>query len=594
MEPLGFGSFAELHRFSVVERERFWSLVLDRLRVVFRKEPDSILDLSNGPRDPVWLSGARLNIVESCFGAPPDSIAILYRDESGESTATSYGTLATGVRRFAHGLRRHGFQPGEPIALYLPMTPECVTAYLGCLWAGCPVVSVAESFSVEELRRRMAIGGARAAVTLSSYRRGGREMSLYSRVREARTELENQPRAIVVGAKELSAGDLAWEDLVSGPESDPHVASPEEITNVLFSSGTTGEPKAIPWTQVTPLKCGMDAHFHQDVHPEDVVSWPTSIGWMMGPWLIYASLLNRATMALYGGAPTDPGFARFVREARVTMLGVVPSMVRKWRADGSVSEGDFLSVRLFSSTGEASNEDDFLWLMDRAGTERRSAPVIEYLGGTEIGGGHLTSTVLHPCSPSTFTTPALGVDFVILDEGGLPVSEGETGELFLIPPALGMSQRLLNASHDEVYYQGCPRGPKGEILRRHGDRVQKLRGGGYRAEGRADDTMNLGGIKVGSLELERIVNEHPAVLESAAVGIAPRGGGPEKLVVHVVLRTPAEPETLKEELSATIARRLNPLFRIEEVVVEEALPRTASNKIVRRSLRGASGIRAGS
>jgi acetyl-CoA synthetase len=248
-----------------------------------------------------------------------------------------------------------------------------------------------------------------------------------------------------------------------------------------------------------------------------------------------------------------------------------------------VSEEDFASVRLFSSTGEASTEEDYLWLIGRAGFR---APVIEYLGGTEIGGGHITSTILHPCAPTTFSTPALGIDFVVLDEEGRPVAEGETGELFLVPPALGMSQRLLNASHDEVYYEGCPRGPNGEVLRRHGDRIEVLPGGGYKAQGRADDTMNLGGLKVGSLELERLVNEHPAVLESAAVGVAPKEGGPEKLVVHVVLRKPIAPDRLKRELAETIARRLNPLFRIDEVVVLEALPRTPSNKIVRRELRG--------
>jgi acetyl-CoA synthetase len=584
MEHLGLDSFRELHRFSVSERERFWSLVLDRLGIVFRREPDSILDVSRGVRDPVWLSGALFNIAESCFGADPSATAIVYGNENGELETTSYGKLAVDIRRFASGLRRHGFRPGDAIALYLPMTPECVVAYLGTIWAGCRVVSIAESFSTEELRRRILIGGARAAVTVSSYRRSGRELALYPKVREAFEGLEGEPRAIVIDAKELEGHDLAWDDLLSADEeNEAHVASSDEITNVLFSSGTTGVPKAIPWTHITPLKCGMDAHFHQDVHPADVVSWPTSIGWMMGPWLIFASLLNRASMALYAGAPTEPAFAKFVREARVSILGVVPSMVRTWRAEGSVSEDDFASVRLFSSTGEASTEEDYVWLMGRTGFR---APVIEYLGGTEIGGGHITSTLLHPCAPSTFTTSALGVDIVVLDEEGRPVPEGETGELFLVPPAIGMSQRLLNASHDEVYYEGCPRGPNGEVLRRHGDRIEVLPGGGYKAQGRADDTMNLGGIKVGSLELERLVNEHPAVLESAAVGVTPKEGGPEKLIVHVVLREPIERGRLKRELSETIARRLNPLFRIEEVVVLESLPRTASNKIVRRGLRG--------
>jgi acetyl-CoA synthetase len=287
-------------------------------------------------------------------------------------------------------------------------------------------------------------------------------------------------------------------------------------------------------------------------------------------------------MALYGGAPSGSGYTRFVSDAGVSILGVVPSMVRKWRADESVAFDEWRGVRLFSSTGEASSAEDCLWLMSRAGYR---APVIEYLGGTEIGGGHITGTVLDPCAPAAFSTPALGVDVVVLDERGKPVPEGSAGELFLVPPALGMSERLLNADHHEVYFAGCPPGPEGQALRRHGDEMQVLAGGYFKAEGRSDDTMNLGGIKVSSLELERVVNEHPAVFESAAVGVAPEGGGAEKLVLHVVLKGGIEVERLREELSRAIAERLNPLFAVEDVVVVEALPRTASNKILRRELR---------
>jgi acetyl-CoA synthetase len=141
------------------------------------------------------------------------------------------------------------------------------------------------------------------------------------------------------------------------------VGDPYHVTNVLFSSGTTGTPKAIPWTQLTPLKAAMDAHLHQDVHPEDVVCWPTNIGWMMGPWLVYASFLNRATMALYEEVPTGSGFTDFVRAAGVTVLGVVPSLVKSWRASESPEAGAWPQVRLFSSTGEASGAEDYLWLM---------------------------------------------------------------------------------------------------------------------------------------------------------------------------------------------------------------------------------------
>ncbi|HEX9708476.1 MAG TPA: AMP-binding protein, partial [Candidatus Thermoplasmatota archaeon] len=354
---------------------------------------------------------------------------------------------------------------------------------------------------------------------------------------------------------------------------------------ILFSSGTTGTPKAIPWTHLTPIKCAMDGHFHQDIHTGDVVAWPTNIGWMMGPWLIYATLVNGATIALHTGAPNTRDFCLFVEEARVTMLGVVPALVRAWRSQEATRGLDWSGLRCFSSTGEASNQEDYLWLMAQTGYQ---APVIEYCGGTEIGGGHITGTLVQPASPATFTTPALGLDFVILDDDGRLVPEGEMGTLYLVPPSVGLSERLLNRDHDEEYYNGAPRGPSGEVLRRHGDAVLRLGKGFYRAEGRADDTMNLGGIKVSSAELERVVDADPAVAQSAAVGVPPPSGGAEELVLFIVPRERIDdPGRLRMRLQERISQELNPLFRVRDIVPIDALPRTASNKVMRRELRRA-------
>jgi acetyl-CoA synthetase len=303
---------------------------------------------------------------------------------------------------------------------------------------------------------------------------------------------------------------------------------------------------------------------------------------MMGPWLIYATLLNRGCIALYEGLPGGTGFALFVERARVTMLGLVPSLVRAWRESGACTDADWSVIETFSSTGEPSNRQDYLWLTGLTG---HRAPVIEYCGGTEIGGGYATGTVVQPASPSTFTTAALGLDLVILDDDGSPAADGAEGEVFLVPPSIGLSQTLLNRDHDEVYHTGCPPGPDGQRLRRHGDRLARLPGGFLRAQGRADDTMNLGGIKVSSIELERVVDRHPAVAESAAVAVQPGGEGAEALVVFAVLSEETEGEVVLADLRRRVADELNPLFKIHDLVVVDTLPRTASNKLMRRTLR---------
>jgi len=320
----------------------------------------------------------------------------------------------------------------------------------------------------------------------------------------------------------------------------------------------------------------MDGRFHHDVHAGDVVAWPTNLGWMMGPWLIFAALLNRATIALYGDAPTSGGFVRFVEDAGVTMLGLVPSIVSTWRSQEMLTTGDWTGLRVISSTGEASSPEDYAWLMEVAG----GVPVIEYCGGTEVGGGYITGTVLHPAIPSRFTTPALGIGLHIIDEEG---SESDVGEVFLVPPSIGMSTELLNMDHDAIYYGDLPDGfgP----LRRHGDQMAREPGGTFRALGRTDDTMNLGGIKVSSAELEEAVASVDGLVDVAAVAIAPPGGGPDRLTLFVVTDDAADLDAMRRDMQDRIRSTLNPLFRIHEVVRVDALPRTASHKVMRRLLR---------
>jgi len=354
--------------------------------------------------------------------------------------------------------------------------------------------------------------------------------------------------------------------------------SAQTYSNILFSSGTTGDPKAIPWTHTTPIKAAMDGRFHQDIHSGDVVAWPTNLGWVMGPWLIYASLLNGAALALYDDAPTTRGFVEFVEDAGVTMLGLVPSIVAAWRTSGTLRPGDWTSVRVLSSTGETSIADDSRWLMAIAG----DVPLIDYCGGTEIGGGYVTSTVLHPSVPGFFSTPALGLDMVLIGDNG---REAEMGEVFLVPPSIGLSTELLNRDHMEVYYAGVP--DIGRPLRRHGDQMSRNANGYFRALGRVDDTMNLGGIKVSSAELEAAVIDTDGVAECAAVAVPRPGGGPDQLVVFVVpdAGTSRSADDLLSEMQTRVRTEINPLFKVQDVVLMDALPRTASHKIMRRTLR---------
>jgi len=590
MAVRGDRSFEDFRQWSLTKRAEFWSAAAKRLEIRFRSAASSILKHEPGSTKADWFPGAKLNIAESCFLAEPSNPAIVSAKPGHPLRTISYGELKSQAAKIAGSIVRAGYQPDDALGVVLPMTAESVALYLGIIWAGCRAVSIADSFAPPEIANRLRIAGARAVFTYDVQVRGGKTLPLYQRVCDS-TELP----VIVLPEDEstlqvtLRANDRSWNEFrPEGQAIEPHIASSDAVINVLFSSGTTGDPKAIPWTQLTPLKCAVDGLVHQDIRPGHVVCWPTSLGWMMGPWLIFAALINRGTIALFEGVPVTEDFGRFVQDARVNMLGVVPTIVRAWRESKIMEQFDWSGIHVFSSTGESSRSDDMVYLGSLAGMR----PVIEYCGGTEIGGGYISSTVLQPNVPAAFSTPGAGLDFVILDEAGNPADEGQ---LFLIPPAIGLSSSLLNRDHDETYFADNPKCPDhgtasgtkpspGTLLRRHGDHFRRIPSGYFAAGGRVDDTMNLGGIKTSSAEIERVLNLVPGVHETAAVAWSD-GGGPEELHVFVVCHETPQADTLLPAMNQRLKTDLNPLFKVRAIHPVDKLPRTASNKVMRRLLR---------
>ncbi|KAJ0614938.1 putative acetate--CoA ligase [Helianthus annuus] len=594
-------SYQAFHEYSVSNLEVFWKTILDEMSVSFSVPPNRILVDDPSQESQLlhpggqWLPGAYVNPAGNCLNLnskrKSSDIAVIWRDEGDDETPVNKMTfekLRSEVWLVAYALEKLGLEKGSAIAIDMPMDVKSVVIYLAIVLSGYVVVSIADSFAASEISTRLVLSKAKAIFTQDLIIRGDRSIPLYSRVVDA-----GSPLAIVIPTRGLSFsmklrdGDISWLDFLEQAKSYKNVEfvaverSVEAFSNILFSSGTTGEPKAIPWTLATPFKAGADGWCHMDIRKGDVVAWPTNLGWMMGPWLVYASLLNGASIALYNGSPLTTGFAKFVQDAKVTMLGVIPSIVRAWRTKNCTAGFDWSTIRCFGSTGEASNVDEYLWLMGRA----RYKPIIEYCGGTEIGGGFITGSLLQPQCLSAFSTPSLGSSLFILGTDGIPIpaNVAGVGELALNPLMFGASSTLLNANHYDVYFKGMPSW-NGKVLRRHGDVFERTIRGYYRAHGRADDTMNLGGIKVSSVEIERVCNSvDDRILETAAIGLTPAGGGPERLVIVVVYKdandsTP-ELNSLKQSLNKALQKNLNPLFKVSDVVPLASLPRTATNKV---------------
>jgi acetyl-CoA synthetase len=649
MLRMNFQSYQQLYNWSIQNREEFWMTSMKIIDIVWDTAPSKVFTSEIDPINCTYFPGGKLNITDSCFHKRlPQEEALIYATETHPRHLKrwTFGYLDRLSNQIAHSIQcKLCLHPGDAIAICMPMTPESVAIYLGIIKLGCIVVSIADSFSSFEISIRCRLGNAKAIVTQDVINRGSKYLPLYSRVLEAVSEpyLEKSIPIVVLpamlhvgsysshedefserGGKQsrevTSSGDLsvnihcsvvlrasfdlAWYEFLKD-SNDSFVSvkcSSMDPCNILFSSGTTGEPKAIVWSHSTPIKCAIDGFYHQDIKLSDRVVWPTNIGWMMGPWLLF-QMINGATIGIFNGITSNKSFCEFVDESKMTLVGVIPSLVKSWQARNATNLCDWSSIRRFSSTGEASDPENYLWLMSCV---KGYSPVIEYCGGTEIGGSFLSSTLVQPNVPSMFSSPVLGSQLYLLNESSAPMEEScyssskakakMSGEIAIVPPSIGLSTHLLNRNHFNTYFSDMPRGPRNEILRRHGDEILLLSDyfhfddnvsmhvSYYRALGRCDDTMNIGGIKVSSIEIERVCNLVHGVKDTAAIAVSSYKGGPSSLVVYVVLSN-SMLQNLKEQLQQSIKLNLNPLFTVSDIVTIKELPRTASNKVMRRLLR---------
>ncbi len=578
MKKHQFTNYKDLWEWSVAHKETFWEETVANLHIIQHKKFEQILNIDDGVTKAKWLFGAQLNIIDSCFQNKDNATAIVFQKPNKEVQKVTQKELENLVNKIANSFKNIQVKKGDTIAIDLPMTVECVAIYLAAIKAGIKVATIVDSFTPKEIQVRLQITNPKVVFTQDVLERAGKIFPLYEKVVTTNTHkivvLKTQKETAV----SLRNQDVFWDDFLSENTNFTSVKqSPQDCITILFSSGTTGEPKAIPWNHTTAIKAASDGFYHQNIQENDLVCWPTNLGWMMGPWLIFATLINKAAIGLYYDAPLGAGFGEFVQNAKVSMLGVIPSIVKHWKNSGCMEPFNWNAIKNYSSTGEVSNPTEMNYLMQLANNK----PVIEYCGGTEIGGGYITSTVVQENIPSTFSTKALGSDFVLLNEN---YQETTQGEVFLIPPIMGLSTELLNKNHQKIYYDDTPKHQK--VLRRHGDELRQLENGYFKILGRVDDAMNLGGIKVSATQIEAAINQLNFVLESAAIAAAPEDGGPAKLVVfYVENKNQNNDEDRLKAAQKIVKTELNPLFKVADLLKIDVLPRTASNKIMRRTLR---------
>ncbi|TMD95502.1 MAG: AMP-dependent synthetase [Chloroflexi bacterium] len=597
MDRHGIETFEELLKRADEDVEWFWDAAIKDIDVAFYRQYDKVVDLSQGKQWAKWWVGGRMNVVHSCLdrhrdGEFRDKKAIVWEGEPGEVRELTYGELDNQVSRLAGALRRLGVRQGDRVGIFMPMCPEVAVSVLAVAKIGAVIIPLFSGYGPEAIATRLRDGEAKLLICADGFYRRGHVVAMKETADRALVSCPSVKKVIVHRrvVREIPwthGRDQVWEVLL---EEEPDRAGTEELDPedpmmIIYTSGTTGKPKGTLHVHGGfPVKAAQDMAHCFDIGPDDLVFWYTDLGWMMGPWLIFGTLILGATMLLYEGTPDHPAadrLWRMVARHGVTVLGVSPTLVRGLMTHGDElpARHDLTSLRILGGTGEPWNPEPFSWYFKQIGGGR--IPVINYTGGTEISGGILCGNVLTHLRPCSFAGPVPGMAADVIDADGRSV-RGEVGELVIRNPWPGMTRGFWGDKdrYLETYWS------RFEDLWVHGDWAYvDPEDGLWYVLGRSDDTIKIAGKRLGPAEVESVLVGHPAVAEAAAIGVPDELKG-EVLVCFVILRPGQEAsDELARELQDLVAGALGKPLRPQAVHFVGDLPRTRNAKILRRVVR---------
>jgi acetoacetyl-CoA synthetase len=584
---LRFASYDELWRWSVDDLDAFWGSIWEFFEVGGPAPGPALADRRMpGAR---WFPGATLNLAELSLRRHDDHPALLFGDESGELGTIGYAELGRRVAAAAAGLHRLGVAKGDRVVAYLPNVPETVTAMLatasiGAIWSSC-----APEFGVSSVVDRFAQIEPKVLVAVDGYRYNGRRHDRRDALAEIRRRLPTLEATVLVTgpgreggspAGDQDDGTVAWDRLLedgAGAELAFEEVPFDHPLWVLYSSGTTGLPKAIVHGHGgIALELLKSISLHLDLGPADRFFWFTTTGWMMWNFLV-GGLLCGTTVVLYDGSPGHPDMGalwRFAERSRMTYLGTSAAFVLASMKAGvePAREVDLSALHSIGSTGSPLPPEGFAWLYGHVASD---VLVGSTSGGTDVCTSFVTSCPLLPVHPGEIQCRSLGAKVESFDEQGRSVV-GQVGELVVTEPLPSMPLFFWNDPDGERYRDSYFSTWPG--VWRHGDWIEITERGSCIISGRSDSTLNRGGVRMGTAEFYRVVEGLDEVVDSLVVD-ASDPGGEGRLLLFVVLRPGTElDEELQRRIRAAVRAELSPRHVPDRIAAIAEVPRTLSGK----------------
>lgn len=588
-----------VYKRSIEDPQKFWADEAKKLK--WYKKWSKVMDDSNKPFYK-WFTGGKFNIIQNAIDRHLETwrrnkLAIIWEGEPGDVRTMSYHALNREVSKFANVLKSMGVKKGEIVTIYMPQIPELVIAMLACAKIGAAHSVVYGGFSHEALATRIDDAKSRVLLTADGGYRRGKITDLKAIANDA----INRSPTIEVCITVKRTGhevhmendrDFWYHDLmnlpIASPRCDTEVMDAEDLLFILYTSGTTGQPKGLMHTHAGYAVYTSTTHRYVfDIKDEDRWWCAADPGWVTGhSYLVYGPLVNGSTIVMYEGAPNHPYPNRWwqmIEKYGITVLYTSPTAIRGLMRFGDQwpKRHDLSSLRLLGSVGEPINPEAWRWYYDVIGGGR--CPIMDTWWQTETGGHMITPLPVTPLKPGSASKPFFGIAAAVVNEDGKEVPPGEEGKLIIKTPWPGMARGIFGdpARYAETYWDEY----KSKGWYKAGDSARIDEDGYIWVIGRIDDVIKVSGYRLGTAEVESALVSHPKVAEAAAIAVPHEVKG-NSIQVYVILRSGVTgTKELEDELREHVGKEIGPIARPDKVSFVESLPKTRSGKIMRRVLK---------